>query len=618
MTLGQRTAAVGVLFSLTAAVALLYFIANGFSKDIAFANLEHDGNQYQKPLENLLQFIPDHQILAHRLLQGQPNLAQELAAASSNVDAALKALGAVDSRLGTELQFTPEGLAQRKRDHDRPQTLLQEWDQLNGSQASLSVADSDKQHAHLIEDVRAMIAQAGDTSNLILDSDLDSYYLMDATLVTLPQTQQRLAELELQARGTRSKKTREDASRIPFAVAGALLKEGDLDRILGDVQTSLNEDRNYYGVSPSLQQNLPPVLHEYETANRALLESLRALSEGTAPGASPEAFASTTASARQASFRLWNTSVDELDILLQTRIDSLRVKRTWALILTALALFASAGFAAFIIRSATVSLRDSFARVLQLSNNVATASSQIASTAQTLASGASEQAAALQETSASCEQINAMTSKNSEASSSAAQLMTSSQDKTAAAKHSVDDMMVAIEKINSQSAKISKIIKVIDEIAFQTNILALNAAVEAARAGEAGLGFAVVAEEVRNLAQRSAQAAKDTADLIEASIASATDGRAKVDHVAASVRDIIQDSSSVKTLVDSVNAGSQEQSRGIQQITKALTQMEQVTQQTAASAEETAASVAQLNSESKLLEEIIDQVGALVGRGGQA
>ena len=136
--------------------------------------------------------------------------------------------------------------------------------------------------------------------------------------------------------------------------------------------------------------------------------------------------------------------------------------------------------------------------------------------------------------------------------------------------------------IKASSDKVAKIIKVIDEIAFQTNILALNAAVEAARAGEAGMGFAVVADEVRNLAQRCAQAAKDTAALIEESIVKSNDGKTKVDQVAVAIRAITEESAKVKTLVDEVSLGSQEQTRGIEQVAKALTQMEQVTQQSAA------------------------------------
>jgi methyl-accepting chemotaxis protein/methyl-accepting chemotaxis protein-1 (serine sensor receptor) len=168
-------------------------------------------------------------------------------------------------------------------------------------------------------------------------------------------------------------------------------------------------------------------------------------------------------------------------------------------------------------------------------------------------------------------------------------------------------------EINAQSGKISKIIKTIDEIAFQTNILALNAAVEAARAGEAGMGFAVVADEVRNLAQRAAQAAKDTSSLIEESIAKSNDGKAKVDQVAAAIQALTADSATIKTLVDEVNLGSQEQARGIDQIVKAISQMEQVTQKNAAGAEEGASAAEQLTAQSETVKDVLARLNTLVG-----
>jgi len=267
----------------------------------------------------------------------------------------------------------------------------------------------------------------------------------------------------------------------------------------------------------------------------------------------------------------------------------------------------------WVVRLVNRSLRQTAAELAEGAEQVASAASQVSSSSQSLAQGSSEQAATLEQTSASSEEINSMARKNSENSRRAADLVTQSQQKFVQTNQSLEQMVGAMGEINTQSSKIAKIIKVIDEIAFQTNILALNAAVEAARAGEAGMGFAVVADEVRNLAQRCAQAAKDTSALIEESIAKSNDGKTKVDQVASAIRAITEESGKVKTLVDEVNLGSEEQARGIEQIGKAVTQMEQVTQKTAANAEESASAAEELNAQSETLKEIVDRLLAMVG-----
>ncbi|HEX4807799.1 MAG TPA: methyl-accepting chemotaxis protein [Bryobacteraceae bacterium] len=270
----------------------------------------------------------------------------------------------------------------------------------------------------------------------------------------------------------------------------------------------------------------------------------------------------------------------------------------------------------YVVRQINGSLRGAIMELSEGAEEVARAASQVSSSSQTLARGSSEQAASLEETSAATEEINSMARKNTDNSRSAADLVTSSQQKFVQTNHSLEQSVVAMGEINAQSGKISKIIKTIDEIAFQTNILALNAAVEAARAGEAGMGFAVVADEVRSLAQRCAQAAKDTAALIEESIVKSEDGKTKVDSVAAAIRGITEESARVKALVDDVNLGSQEQARGIEQVSKAITQMEQVTQQTASGAEESATAAEQLNAQSVSLKDIVARLTAMVGGGG--
>jgi methyl-accepting chemotaxis protein/methyl-accepting chemotaxis protein-1 (serine sensor receptor) len=296
-----------------------------------------------------------------------------------------------------------------------------------------------------------------------------------------------------------------------------------------------------------------------------------------------------------------------------TAVDSARAL-TWSVLLLSVAV----GVLAFrIVRGITKALRRSVAELAETSQQAAGSAAQLSSYSQGLAQGSTEQAASLQETSATSEEINSMAHKNSGNSRSAADLVTQSGQKFVETNRALEQTVVAMDEINAQSGKISKILKVIDEIAFQTNILALNAAVEAARAGEAGMGFAVVADEVRNLAQRCAQAARDTAGLIDESIAKSNAGKVKVDQVAKAIREIIEEAAKVKNLVDEVNLGSQEQARGIEQMTKSIVQMQQVTQDASAGAEESAAAAAELNNQSATLKAVVGHLGGMVGAGRQ-
>jgi methyl-accepting chemotaxis protein len=260
-------------------------------------------------------------------------------------------------------------------------------------------------------------------------------------------------------------------------------------------------------------------------------------------------------------------------------------------------------------------LRGVAAGLAEGAEQITSASSQVASSSQTLAQGASEQASSLEETSSSSEEITSMTRKNAENSQTAAGVMAEVDQRVTEGNRTLGEMVQSMQEITGSSDKISKIIKVIDEIAFQTNILALNAAVEAARAGEAGMGFAVVADEVRSLAQRSAQAAKDTAALIEESIAKSNEGSQRLEHVTQVIRAITESTAKVKTLVDEVNLGSQEQARGIEHISKSIAEMDRVTQSNAASAEQSASASQEMSAQAEALQNIARELRTLVGGG---
>jgi len=245
------------------------------------------------------------------------------------------------------------------------------------------------------------------------------------------------------------------------------------------------------------------------------------------------------------------------------------------------------------------------------SAEVTSAASQVSTASQSLAAGASEQAASLEETGASLEEISSMTKRNAESASAAKSLANQTRHAAETGANDVTAMNDAMDAIKTSSANVAQIIKTIDEIAFQTNILALNAAVEAARAGEAGAGFAVVAEEVRALAQRSATAAKETAGKIEDAIAKSGHGAEISAKVATSLNEIVSKARQVDTLVAEIAGASQEQSQGIAQVLTAVTQMNQVTQTNAASAEESAAAAEELNAQAHMMDHVVTQLRAL-------
>jgi methyl-accepting chemotaxis protein len=272
---------------------------------------------------------------------------------------------------------------------------------------------------------------------------------------------------------------------------------------------------------------------------------------------------------------------------------------------------ASAAFV--IIRSTNGALGLAIAQLTEGTEQVVAAAGQVSTSAQELSQGATEQAASLEETSASMEEMSSMTRKNAENSQTTAGLMIEVDGRVGESAQALSDMVTSMDAIQESSQQVSKIIKTIDEIAFQTNILALNAAVEAARAGEAGMGFAVVADEVRNLAQRSAQAAKDTAGLIEQSIERAQGGSRKVDVVSNAIAGITESVRKVKALVDEVSVASQQQAQGFDQVSQAIAQMEKVTQTTAATAEESAAASEELNAQAETSMTVVRQLERLVG-----
>ena len=272
------------------------------------------------------------------------------------------------------------------------------------------------------------------------------------------------------------------------------------------------------------------------------------------------------------------------------------------------------GLAVQVVRGLTRQLREVAGGLNDGIIQLVSAASQVASSSQSLSQSSSEQAASLEETSATVQQLSTTTRENSMNSTEAARLVQQADGLVGRAEGALSEMVEAMRGISDASGKVAKIIKAVDELAFQTNILALNAAVEAARAGEAGLGFAVVADEVRNLALRSAQAARDTATLIDESMAASATGAGKVDVLGHVIADITAAMGEAKQRVDAVSLASVQQATGLDQVSRTVTTMEQVTQSTAAVAEENAAASEELNAQAEVARQQVQRLEAMVTR----
>ena len=290
------------------------------------------------------------------------------------------------------------------------------------------------------------------------------------------------------------------------------------------------------------------------------------------------------------------------------------ISRSTAIIISGVlvALIVSILIAVAIIRGTNKVLNAAIQAIDEGSTQVAAASSQVSSASNMLAEGASEQAASLEETSSSLEEMSSMTAHNAASAQEAKKVADEMRYAADESFEQMKEMQIAMNAIKESSSGISQIIKTIDEIAFQTNILALNAAVEAARAGEAGAGFAVVAEEVRNLAQRSANSAKETSVKIEGAINNSNNGVTISAKVATSLNSIVGKTRSMNELVSEIATASQEQDKGIAQLTTVVTEMDKVTQGNASNAEETASASEELNAHASTLKETVRELMSLV------
>jgi methyl-accepting chemotaxis protein len=292
--------------------------------------------------------------------------------------------------------------------------------------------------------------------------------------------------------------------------------------------------------------------------------------------------------------------------LLQRRV------QLFSLIVTAAVLVAGILLSLLLVRAVTKPIHRAIGELSEGTDKVSEAANQVASASMQVAEGSSHQAAFIEETSSSLEEMSSMTRQNADHAGQADQLMKEANSSVQEANQSMTGLTGSMQEISKASEQTFKIVKTIDEIAFQTNLLALNAAVEAARAGEAGAGFAVVAGEVRNLAMRAAEAAKNTAALIEETVRKVKDGSQLVTKTNEAFGAVAVTSGKVGGLIGEIAAASGEQAQGIEQVNKAVGQMDRVVQDMAASAEESASASQQMKAQAERMKQMVTELVTLV------
>ncbi len=336
LNISQRLAFVIVAFLIPLAV-LLYFFVDSISAQIDFTKSEQKGNTYQRPLVDLLENTTKAQFLA---TQGNKSA---LESTLKTVGENFAALETVQNSIGDDLQFTSEGLASRGRQHLALDRVLTKWNDLQKNPTDQALYTS------LIADIRGMIAHAGDTSNLILDPDLDSYYTMDVTLLALPQTQDRLNVIAntvytLLQRGT----PLNEEEKLSIGIFASMVQEADLNRVKASLDTAFKEDANFYGVSENFKPSVTPALEDYVRANETLIASLNSLATGGT--LSLDTFTKQINDASATSFVLWGKSVAALNVMLDVRLHERTSYKINTLISTGIALLVSFGLFLTIVR----------------------------------------------------------------------------------------------------------------------------------------------------------------------------------------------------------------------------------------------------------------------------
>jgi methyl-accepting chemotaxis protein len=634
LLLWQKLLVIGLLAAILSLVPLGLYL-NESNKALDVVQMELRGITPSQTLLHLVQLMQQQRGLSLALLSGNdPALTASL---QSRQQALAQSHEEVQATLGQMLkqQSVPAEI-------DRQwQQFRQDWQALSGKlqQKAISGEQSFALHTASIHQVLLMGDALGDYFGLSLDPEVDSYYLVVAGLTQLPALTEELGRLR--ARGALLLGQQQVSPQEKARLGDLLERVGEREQAL---KVSLEKSLQ---ANPALRMRLEPDLKRLLAATmQARQLAQQQIMDASTPGHDPERYRTQVTGAIDQLYAFDRVAMKELDWVLQARLSQMQKSKYGLLAGFALLALCGIGFAWMVVASITQPLLKAVALAKRVAQGdlssaadssaidevgqllhalhdmnqsllhivsqvrsgtdlISSASHQVASGNADLAGRTQNQASSLEQTAAATEQLLSTVKQNGENAQVANGLAHSASEVARRGGQVVAQVVDTMGSINDSSKKIVDIISVIDGIAFQTNILALNAAVEAARAGEQGRGFAVVATEVRNLAQRSAAAAREIKGLIVDSVQKVEQGGHLVDQAGHTMQEIVQSVARVTDIMSEISSASAEQVLGIEQINQAIAQMDDMTQQNAALVEQASASASAMQQQAGALVQLV-------------
>lgn len=546
--------------------SIIGFLLNNLQTQADFSIKEQQGVEYINPVKNLMLDLQKYR-------ENNKYITKDL------IQADVNEIDKVDAKYNKIMKV-----------EDNWSKLKEDLSNINHNEA---------QNTALIAQAQAIMDNVTNQSNLILDPDLDSYYSMDSYCLRFSNIIGKIFDLKNNGLKKINKGSYNQLNLIKTSV------------LLGQQNEIVKANLGViYGFNPSTKTELDDVTNaSYKSTKEFLNVTEKLIAGAPISSALYSAKANQAISDTKKADEQYSKTLYELAGI---RVQKYLKQEPISVLITVVSLLLLAYLCAGFYLSLVNSVNEISTNLFEVAEDVESTSEKLSDTSRTLAEGNMEQAAAIQETASTLEESASMVNQNTDNTRMAARLAKQAKEATNKGTQDIAEMMSSMEELKSSSDQIAKIIKVIDEIAFQTNILALNAAVEAARAGEVGKGFAVVAEEVRNLAHRSAQAAKDSSLIIESNIALSEQGVQASKRTNDSLQEISVQVQKVSEIIDEVAVATEEQNQGIHQINSAMSQMSVVTQNNSTIADGNASAVTELSNQVHKMKSIIGGLISLI------